>query len=87
MMATLPPPVNRLKTTGFGSSYGDAITRLLTTPTTLKELPNQVMVSPTGFVKPIKRTAASFNINADESLRKFLEKSRPSFICQPMVLP
>src|SRR5579863_2035860 len=56
-------------------------------PITLRGLPHQVTVSPTGCFRFIYFTAASFSINAELSVRKSFEKLRPSFICQPMVFP
>src|SRR5450432_2018581 len=45
------------------------------------------MIIPTTFFIPMSLTAASFRIIAVESVRKLLEKSRPSLICQLIVFP
>src|SRR6476659_4246986 len=40
-----------------------------------------------GFFNPIKETADSFRINANEYVANSLEKSLPSFIFHPIVFP
>ncbi len=58
-----------------------------TTPITVNGWSSHRITAPTGFSSPMNFTADSFRINAAVSDAKSLEKSRPSFISQPITLP
>src|SRR5436190_13823748 len=86
-MVITPIQPSQKKTDGSIGSYGDCVSISLAMPTMVYVFPLYFINSPTGFFNPVILAPVSLRMTDPESAGKSLEKSRPSFIFQPIVFP